>query len=143
MAVRLIKKSWWVDFTANGMRYRKRSPQNLRAGALAYEATLRQRLARGETIDRSTHVTEQEQGFERFAKQWFEEYVIPNNKYSEQRTKHYLLKAFLIPFFGKMQIARITAHDIERYKAHESKNGVTNKTLKNRLTVLNKCLATA
>src|SRR5712692_5754174 len=116
MAVRLIKKSWWVDFHFAQKRYRRRSPESTRAGALAYEATLRQRLARGEPIDRSTHVTEQEQGFERFAEQWFEEYVIPNNKYSEQRTKKYLLKAFLIPFFGKMQIARITAHDIERYK---------------------------
>jgi integrase len=143
MAVRLLKQSWWVDCTANGTRYRKRSPENSRAGAAAYEATLRQRLARGEPIDRSTHVAEQQQGFEGFAKQWFEEYVIPNNKYSEQRTKKYLLNAFLVPFFGKMQLARITAHDIERYKAHEIKNGVTNKTLKNRLTVLSKCLTTA
>ncbi len=143
MAVRLIKKSWWVDFTVNGARYRKRSPEKSRAGGAAYEATLRQRLARGEPIDRNTRVTKQPQEFESFAKQWFQEYVIPNNKYSEQRTKKYLLNAFLIPFFGKMQITRITTHDIERYKAHEIKTGVTNKTLKNRLTVLNKCLATA
>jgi integrase len=143
MAVRVIKKSWWVDFTTNGARFRKRSPENSRAGAQAFEATLRQRLARGESIERGKSATEQEQRFEQFANQWFDEYVIPNNKYSEQRTKKYLLNAFLIPFFGEMPIARITAHDIERYKAHEIKNGATNKTLKNRLTIMNKCLATA
>jgi integrase len=143
MAVRKIKNTWWVDFMFNYIRHRKRSPENSRTGALAYEATLRQKIARGEPIERAAHEAQQEQTFERFAQKWFEDYVVPNNKYSEQRTKKYLLNAFLIPFFGKMQIDQITAHDIERYKAHEGRNGVTNKTLKNRLTVLSKCLTTA
>jgi len=143
MAVRKIKNTWWVDFMFNYMRHRKRSPENSRTGALAYEATLRQKIARGEPIDKVAHETQQEQTFEQFARKWFEDYVVPNNKYSEQRTKKYLLNAFLVPFFGKMQIAQITAHDIERYKAHENRHGVTSKTLKNRLTVLSKCLTTA
>lgn len=126
----------------NYERYRKRSPENSRTGALAYEAVLRQKIARGESIDRAAHAAAG-QTFEQFARKWFEDYVVSNNKYSEQRTKKYLLNAFLIPFFGKMQIARITTHDIERYKAHEGRNGVTSKTLKNRLTVLSKCLTTA
>lgn len=143
MAVRLIKKSWWVDFRANHTRYRKRSPENSRAGTLAYEATLRQKLARGEPIDKEVDATKQDKPLERFAWEWFDEYVIPNNKYSEQRAKKYILSAFLIPFFGKMLVGKITAHDIERYKASEIKKGVTGKTLKNRLTVLSKCLTTA
>jgi SOS response regulatory protein OraA/RecX len=132
----MIKKSWWVDLRVNYTRYRKRSPENSRTGAQAYEATLRQKLARGESIDRVANEEKREQTFEQFARKWFEEYVVPNNKYSEQRTKRYLLNAFLIPFFGKMLIAQITARDIERYKAHEIKNGAISKTLKNRLTVL-------
>src|SRR4029077_16542866 len=85
MGVRLIGKSWWIDFRFDQTRYRKRSPQNSRAGALAYEATLRQKLARGESIDR-VNATEQPT-FEQFAWKWFDEYVIPNNKYSGQRLK--------------------------------------------------------
>jgi integrase len=142
MAVRLIKRSWWVDFRFDHKRYRRRSPENTRAGARAYELSLCQKLARGEMIDHIADA-EKEKSFEQFAKQWFAEYVIPNNKFSEQRTKKYLLNAFLIPFFGKMQIAQITTRHIERYKAHEINRGVNNKTLKNRLTVLSKCLVTA
>ena len=143
MSVRMIRKSWWVDFRANHTRYRKRSPENSRAGALAYEAMLRQKLARGESIDRPEDAAKQVQTFAIFAARWFEEYVIPNNKFSEQRTKKYVLSASLVPFFGKLQLSQITAHTIEQYKALLLKQGVTPKTIKNRLTVLNKCLNTA
>src|SRR5262249_28155708 len=139
MAVRMIKKSWWADFRANHTRYRRRSPENSRAGAQAYEAALRQKLARGESLTNAA----EGQTFEQFASKWYEDYVVPNNKYSEQQTKKYVLSSSLIPFFGKKQIAQITSHVIERYKAHAVKEGVTSKTIKNRLTVLNKCLMTA
>src|SRR5262249_16605801 len=42
-----------------------------------------------------------------------------------------------------MRLDKITSYDIDRYKAHLFKEGVTDKTTKNRLTVLNKCLTTA
>lgn len=142
MAVRMIKKSWWIDLRANHTRYRKRSPENSKAGAEAYEAMLRQKLARGEPIEKAAHA-EQEETFERFASKWFEEYVVPNNKPSEQRHKKYILSASLVPFFGKTPVGQITAHQIEQYKARLAKEGVKNKTAKNRLTVLNKCLITA
>src|SRR5947208_1589798 len=121
MSVRMIKKSWWIDFRFDHTRYRKRGPENSRAGALAYEATLRQKLARGESIDRVTNTTEQEQTFEQFAWKWFEEYVVPNNKYSEQRIKKYTLSGALIPFFGKLLVEEITSHHIEQYKAQRIK----------------------
>ena len=69
--------------------------------------------------------------------------MVPNNKPSEQRTKKYILNASLVPFFGKMRLGKITTHDIERYKAHALKEGVTRKTINNRLTVLRKCMSTA
>jgi hypothetical protein len=106
MAVRTIKQSWWIDFRVNHMRYRKRSPENSRMGALAYEASLRQKLARGESINSIEHEAQQDQLFEQFAGKWFDDYVVPNNKYSEQRTKKYLLNAFLIPFFKKCRSHR-------------------------------------
>lgn len=142
MAVRLIRKSWWVDLRFNHVRYRKRSPENSRAGALAYEASLRQRLARGDEIDGRRHPSEQHT-LASFAPKWFAEYVVPNNKPSEQRTKKYVLSASLVPFFGRMPIGKIGVHDIERYKAALVRAEVSRKTVNNRLSILRKCLHTA
>src|SRR6516164_1137882 len=99
MAIRKLKKSWWVDFQFNGRRYRKRSPDNTRQGADAYELLLRQNLARGEPI-RDVKQPRKDQTFAEFAAKWFEDYVRPNNKFSEQRSKGNILRLSLIPFFG-------------------------------------------
>ena len=141
MAVRKIRNSWWVDFWSGHVRYRKRSPENSRNGALAYEALLRQKLARGQSID--TDVAQLRQSFEEFARTWFEQYVLSNSKHSDQRTKHYILKSSLIPFFGKLPVPRITAYHIEQFKARKITEGVTNKTIKNHLAILNRCLGSA
>lgn len=141
MAVRLIKKAWWVDFSFNRTRYRKRSPENSRAGSLAYEAMLRQKLARGENLEEER--APEKPPFREFVKKWFEEYVVTNNKYSEQRTKEYILSASLVPFFGPTPVDQITVHHIEQYKAALAKSGITGKTINNRLTILSTCLKTA
>ena len=104
MAVRKIKNSWWVDFRADYIRYRKRSPENSKAGAEAYEANLRQKLARGERIDKVVQEPEQGRLFRDFAWQWFKEYVETNNKPSEQRNKRHILHASLVPIFGQMPV---------------------------------------
>lgn len=141
MALRKFRCAWWVDITIGPTRYRKRSPENSRAGALAYEVLLRQRLARGEPIDGLPEKLGPT--FEEFAWQWFDDYVVPNNKHSEQLGKRYILCSSLIPFFGRMRIGQVRGHEIEKYKAQQVKQGYTNKTITNRLSVLNKCLATA
>jgi integrase len=143
MAARIIGSSWWVDFRFNQTRYRKRSPENSRAGAQAYEATLRQKLGRGEDIDQIDKTNLQRQSFEQFARTWFEEYAVPNNKRSEQLAKKYILSASLVPFFGKMVVGHITTHHIEQYKAREAKRGAGNKTINNYLTVLSTCIKAA
>ena len=142
MSVRLIRKSWWVDIRSNHVRYRKRSPENSRAGALAYEALLRHRLARGEEITGKRRSSEN-QKFDEFTQRWFVEYVVPNNKPSEQRNKKYALSASLVPFFGDTPISEISNRDIERYKAALLRKGASRKTVNNMLTVLRKCLLTA
>lgn len=141
MAVRKIKNRWYVDFRVEYLRYRKPSPENSKVGAEAYEAILRQKLARGESIDRSRDV--EHRTFEQFVWEWFDTYVVPNNKHSEQRTKKDILKGSLVPFFGNMVVSEITSYQIEQYKAQLSKMGVSNKTIKNRLSVLHKCLTMA
>jgi integrase len=143
MAVRLVHKSWWVDFTVNCTRHRKRSPDNSRAGALVYEATLRQQLIRGEPLDTLPTNADYDQTFATFAKQWFEQYVVANNKYSEQYAKKKILEATLVPFFGKMSLKAINGGHIEQYKLTQIARGATNKTINNRLTVLSKCLRCA
>lgn len=141
MAVRKFKGTWWIDFQFKGVRYRIRSPENSLAGAQAYEASLRQKLARGEAVGKNSAI--QDQTFEQFAWRWFDDYVKANNKYSEQVGKKSILSASLVPFFGSMTIKAIGPHDVERYKVEQLKRGLTNKTIRNKLTVLNKCLATA
>lgn len=143
MAVRIIKKSWWVDFRINHTRYRKRSPENSKTGALAYEAALRHRVARGEPVEDKAPTRQRNEAFAEFSWRWYREYSLVNNKPSEQRNKKWALKGSLVPFFGKMPIAEITARDIERYKAHELEKSLKPKTINNYLTMLRKCLTTA
>src|SRR6266571_6059978 len=140
MAVRKIKQSWWVDFQFDGRRHRKRSPENSKAGAEAYEAVLRQKLAQGERLAK---VSNTKQTFGQFASKWFDEYVMPNNKFSECRTKKYILQGSLVPFFGKIPIEQITNQHIEQYKAKCIADGAARKTVNNRLAVFSKCVATA
>lgn len=139
MTARKIKNSWWIDFRFNHTRYRKRSPENSRAGALAYEATLRQKLAHGDPIGKPPAT---QQTFEVFADKWFDEYVVPNNKYSEQRTKRFTLTAALLPFFGKLAVSAITVRHIEQFRARQLRKGLSNKTINNQVAILNRCLST-
>lgn len=122
-------------------RYRERSPENTRSGAIAYEVLLRQKLVRGESIDRDP--AELDPAFDEFAWEWFDVYVVPNNKFLEQRAKKYIIQSSLIPFFGKLPMGQITTRHIEQYKAQSLKEGVMGKTVNNRLAVLSKCIATA
>ena len=141
MAVRKIKGSWWVDFRFTGQRYRKRSPDNSRAGARVYETTLRGKLVRGEPLEERNR--EQEQPFGEFAWKWFEIYVKNNNKPSEIESKKSTLNSHLVPYFGKTPVNNITNLHVERYKAKKINEGLCNKTVNNHLTVLSKCLRTA
>jgi integrase len=140
MAIRKIRQSWWVDFTLDGTRYRKRSPDNSRAGAQNYEIELRQRVRVGVAEFNKVGSIPT---FEKFASSWFEGYVVPNNKYQEARMKRYILHRFLMPFFGKLDIDEIAAYHIEQFKAQCLKDGAARKTINNRLAVLSKCLNTA
>jgi integrase len=144
MAVRKLKRAWWVDFRFGGERYRKRSPDNSRAGARVYESTLCRKLARGEAIDVDrTNEKEKSQPFETFAWAWFEIYVKNNNKPSEVRAKKSILQTHLVPFLNKIPFNRLSNLKIEEYKAKKIAEGLSNKTINNHLTVLSKCLRTA
>jgi integrase len=141
MAVRKIRNSWWIDLRADHRRLRKKSPENSRAGALAYEAVLRQKLARGVTL--SEAMADKELTFEEFVPRWVQAYVVPNNKFSEQRAKRGILRNALVPYFGRQRIGEITSYHIERFKGQQLKSGLAKSTIRNHLTVLHKCLTCA
>lgn len=141
MSIRKIRKTWHIDFSSGGKRYRKRSPVNTMAGAKEYESQLRQKIARGESIEEEK--TEAQEKFSKFAWDWFEIYVKNNNKHSEILSKEMILRVHLIPFFGEFNIEDINSQLVEKYKRNKMKTSICNKTINNQLTVLRKCLNTA
>ncbi|MDP1689483.1 MAG: site-specific integrase [bacterium] len=146
MAIRKIKKSWWIDIRHNRQRYRIKSPENSKSGAEAYQAVLRQKLARGipiEFTELDAKQKEREQKFKDFAWTWYETYVKNNNKFSEISRKWYTLRKDLLPFFGEMQIDKITTQHVEDYKAKKAGAGLANKSINNQLAILSVCLHTA
>lgn len=140
MSARKISKSWWVDLRYNHQRYRKRSPDNSKAGAEAYEAVLRHKLARGESPNDEHKISPT---FAQFSQEWLNTYVQTNNKLSEQRTKASVLRNHLVPFFGKLELAQIRVEEIERYKTAEMGGGLVAKSINNHLAILRKCLRCA
>jgi integrase len=143
MSARKIKTSWWADFRFNGERYRKRSPDNSKAGALAYEAMLRNEVAKHGSLDHLLKKPEKKLRFAAFANKWLELYVDVNNKPSEQYTKRRVLEADILPIFGKKSLEEIASIDIEDYKRQKLAKGLSPKTINNSLTILRKCLVTA
>ena len=141
MAARKIHNWWWVDFRVEGVRYRKRCPQNTSAAAKTYESVLRGRLAAGQPLIPPPPV--KQQTFAEFSKTWFETYVMTNNKPSEQKSKRTTLAAHLVPWFGHKQLDMISGEDIESYKAAKLKLGLSRKTINNHVTILRKALRTA
>lgn len=142
MSIKQRGNSWHVDFRFNRQRIRKKSPINSCAGAKNYESILRQKLLKGESLEKEINA-ELEKSFKDFAWMWFDKYVLANNKHSEIMMKKYILKLHLIPYFGKTRLNKITTFQVEQYKSKKLKKSLSNKTINNQLTVLSKCLKTA
>lgn len=142
MSARKIRGHWFVDLRYGGRRFRKRSPDDSRAGAVAYEATLRGRLSRGEPLVPPPPKPPPPR-FQAFAWRWFHTYVETNNKLSEQKAKYLMLRKHLVPSFGPLPLDRIDSLRIEQFKAVRLRSGLSPKTVNNIIAVLAKCLRTA
>ena len=143
MSVYKRNNKYWIAFRYNRQRYRRASPDNTYAGAKAFEALIRQKLAKGELIDTVKEKKVNISSFQDFSKQWFEVYVKTNNKYSETSNKESILRAHLVPFFGRKRLNEINGLDVENFKAKEVKAGLSNKSINNFLIVLSRCLKVA
>ncbi|MFA7663102.1 MAG: tyrosine-type recombinase/integrase [Patescibacteria group bacterium] len=128
---------YWISIRHNKQRYRLSSPAHTLAGAKAYEASLRGKLALGQPL---ADMPKESINFSLFADKWFNTYVITNNKPSEQLNKRTAIKNHLKPFFGKMDIDKITSLNIEEFKAKKQAEGKCNKSINNYLGMLGKCL---
>lgn len=137
MPVRKIRNSWWVDFRVEGVRHRRRSPANSRAGAAEYEATLRRRLAGGKPLDgRSLDAKPSSPQFNVFAQEWLDTYVKPNLKPSSARTWRGVVRRHLTPFLGTRALDAIGPDLLERYKAVKLGEGLKPQTVNKHLTAL-------
>lgn len=144
MSIYKRKGNYWINIRCNGVRYRKASPDNSSSGAKAYEALLRQKIAKEGIITFKPEKKEESiPTFIVFSKKWHDVYVKTNNKYSEILNKESVLRAHLVPFFGNKPLDKISNLDIESYKAEKQQAGQANKSINNHLIVLNKCLNTA
>lgn len=141
MSCRQISGTWYADFRFNRRRYRKKSPVNTKTGAKSYEHKLRTMLLNGEDIDGSSEKPKIP-NFESYSAIWMKTYVRNNNKASEQYKKDRILKKHLLPYFGKLQVDKITHSKIEEYKASKIDKQAP-KTTNNQLAVLSKCLRCA
>lgn len=142
MSVRKIRNTWWIDIHFNGLRYRRKSPDSSRASATAYEAYLRNRLAKGKPIDKQAE-DKKIPKFNEYSKDWLKTYVRNNNKISEQEKKESVIRIHLNPVFGKLPINKITTHKIELFKAKKFNEGYKPKSINNFLATLGKCLRCA
>ncbi|MCX6792924.1 MAG: site-specific integrase [Candidatus Falkowbacteria bacterium] len=143
MSIYKSKNKYWVSIYLHNKRYRRVSPDNTSNGARAYEAVLRQKLARGEPIVAKLDKIEVIPNFKDFSEKWFNVYVKTNNKYSEVLNKQSVLRAHLNPFFGDKRLDKISNLDIESYKAKKLQSSQANKSVNNHLIILNKCFRTA
>lgn len=134
---------YWIAFRYNRQRHRKASPDNTYAGAKAFEALLRQRLARGESVNLEEKKKINISSFQDFSDRWLKTYVMTNNKPSEQNQKKCMLKKHLNPFFGKIALNKISSLQIEEFKSRKQSIGLSNKSINNILGILGKCLKTA
>ncbi|MDP3768962.1 MAG: hypothetical protein Q8S13_13175, partial [Dehalococcoidia bacterium] len=143
MSVRKIRDSWWVDFRVEGVRYRKRSPDNSRAGAAAYEALLRGRLARGESLDPQLETATASPRFDEFARGWLDTYAKLDHKPSYYEGSCRRVHVVLAPWFGTRRLDEIGTIDVDRFKAAQTARGLAPATVNSFLVTLRKILQTA
>ena len=140
MGARKMEKSWYVDFRFNGRRYRKKSPENSKKGAQAYEKKLIQRLMSNDGRPFRKDPLAKEPLYKDYVEQWYQTYVLANNRPAEHKKKRTIIKKHLVPAFGRLRLSSIHAMDIESFKRDKLRSGLNPKTINNILSSLRKSL---
>ncbi len=140
MAATKFRGVWYADFRFDQKRYRRKSPEDSKRGAEAYERFLIQKLLSGESVNKQN---ERQKTFGEFVKDWFKTYVLTNNKLSEQQSKETILRIHLKPFFGELKLGEITSRHIDQFKRKQQAEGLNPKTINNQIAVLSKIFHSA
>jgi integrase len=131
-----------VDIRLEGKRYRRKSQDDSRSGALDLEARLRQRLQL--TGPRSMSTTDgHAPTFRAFAQQWFVTYAKTNLKPTTIRTYDTALRLHLLPRLGELAIDAIGTQHVETLKGELLAAHLSPKSINNLLSALRKILDTA
>jgi integrase len=137
-------KKYWIEIMVNGKRIRESSPLNTKAGALAFEAELRHKIATGQPLKEvKSHELKDFDNYKEFCEAWLASIETNVYKYSELCNKKSFANRHLIPYFGKMALNQISIYDVDQFKALKSTEGLNPKTINNILTALSVSLSTA
>jgi integrase len=155
MSVRLVtrrdpatgtaRKYWMIDVVyehpdGRHERVRKVSPVQTRRGAEQYERSIRNALV-------DAHYGRKEKAppptLREFWKDFYDAYVLTENKASEHAAKQGIWKNHIEPFFGRTRLDQIGAEQVARFKAAQLKLDYDPKTVTNHLAVLRRMLAVA
>ena len=140
MSVTKRKDGRWLVYISrkvDGVRTKIRKSAKSKEAGQKIEREILNRLDRGEVIAGQTPL------FCEWAKEFLDVYPDANNSPSEIDAKKRIVAKYLIPFFGKMPLEKITAGEVERFKAHQKRSEAKAKTINNRLTVLRRMLVVA
>ncbi len=134
---------WMVDVKMNVpgrgiVRIRDFSPIDTRRGAEQHERNIRNALADGSWW-KAKQETPRMADFEKDFLEW----AATNNSASELRAKGLHMKNHLLPFFGKTKLDAIGRTQVEAFKAHQLRKGLSGKTINNHLAILSKLLGEA
>lgn len=133
---------WWVDFRYRHRRVRRRSPEQSRRGAEAFERVLRREFIEDEDSGRNPFAGPPPL-LEDFADRWFREYVESTNRPSSRNSKRMAFQTHILPAFGRLRLDEITPARIDAFSAEKTRAGLRPKTVNNLLSILRCTLTTA
>ena len=155
MSVRLVtrrdpkagtaRKYWMIDVNyehPDGRieRVRKVSPVQTRRGAEQHERSIRQALVDGSFGRKEKEPTAT---LAEFWKDFFDNYVLTENKRSEHAAKEAIWRNHIEPHFGRLRLDEVNAEHVARYKAAKLKVDYNRKSITNQLAVLRRMLVVA
>lgn len=112
-----------MDYIADDGRRRRRQVSTVLGlvsdiGRREAQRGLCERLA---AINQGTHKPEVEISFERFVVERFEPNIYPTLRFSTVRNYRWLIRRYMLPFFGQMRLPEIGPADVQAFLSHVSR----------------------
>ena len=131
---------WWRE---NGRRRKQQvTVSGSQKDARRFEKDLMNKMKCGQLVAQQV-TTPEIPTFREFADTWFQSFVVPNNKVSEQEGKQFILRKHLVPAFGHLRLDQITPYLAEQFKATQMRLGYAASTINLHLSCLKRALHSA